>query len=485
MTLQEVRHFNHEVLTWNKHPELVLDASQTVLQGADPNDIQREKLYRGLWFGFRNLRCHTAIGDSFNECSDPITNRVAIHPVFLPPFTVEVEQAIRSGDPQHMKHVLKEHLPELERPLIGVNKNRLGLRKQDQTDYVNAFFLDDKSVAAIKSLIEMGDQGSEAITILTRFLMAKFGSFKNMIVLGDEVVLGTLEGGHPVLTFDEAARRLVALGSAKPVEVSGLPETGRSISKEKWEVNNSVRGIQTLGEYLGKKELLSEPVVLSDLVNDPVLARILKLFTSWAQQAEGAFYAYDPEQGHTVTVTGQFGAVKSNLEYNDIVAFDLAGDRLQMVQVGDVKPKSPSVEAREFAKPNERLMDEYEVTVDGRKMPPVRSIIHLHRDFVPSSINSSNIIIVPNDFDKYPPVGCGVDMMEAMSEYAMTNAVKKWIEGGRKAKIAVFYVPNHGINVFSFWSPDESGKIPADPYFHFKRSLDNGDIRLTQHVHQV
>jgi hypothetical protein len=149
------------------------------------------------------------------------------------------------------------------------------------------------------------------------------------------------------------------------------------------------------------------------------------------------------------------------------------------------------VEAEEFTLP---LVDMPTLCVDrvdgglrladaGVRVPAIRAGVHMHRGFLPPS--SERVLAVPTDVRAYPPVGCGVDLMHDMSRDAMTRALRLWEEGGRRAVTAVFYVPNHGTNVFLFWAADERGVIPLDPFVLFREVVESGELTFLPDVPQV
>ena len=208
-----------------------------------------------------------------------------------------------------------------------------------------------------------------------------------------------------------------------------------------------------------------------------------------------------------VTSSGRFGTVKTDLQLDDLVpvvplkvqsekGFDL---KVGTLPVEGYRVKKPSVEAEEFTHP---LLDLSEVDrekyllrltkVDGGYVydregdivvPPFRGVIHLHRGF--SLKDSPRVAGVDADISRFPPVGCGVDLMFGMSHDAMKRAFDLWLQGGRRASVLAFPVPNHGTNLFVTWAIDENGVIPDYPFASVEEVVNSGELVFTEEVPQV
>jgi hypothetical protein len=432
---------------------------------------------------------------------------VVLNPVFVGELSPEVRAALRAPTTAEFREVLREQLPEhlIRSPHVG---RRMRLHPALHPNLANVVFVDDED-GALREL------PAERKIILTRLFMAKLMAPK--IILAPymrsgralrcpEVMLGTLEGGHPLLPIREAARRLMIFGSATAVGGWEL-SPHYAISDAAWASSPVVQGLRELGTYLGERNLLSDPVNIRDLVREARLAEMIINLLNYSRQAEGAFWAVDhamrysdgrmpwPSVGSLtlVTVSGRYGARKTDLAPDDIVGvLPRPQGTVEVVAVGGRDPKGPSVEAEEFTLPLReiepvRVVETprgLKLTSDGgRKVPAVRAGVHLHRGF--QVRDSDRVLVIPTDIREYPHVGCGVDLMHAMSSYAMREAVARWEKSGRKAEAALFYVPNHGVNIFLFWSADEHGIIPADPFQHFRRLVDEEAIVFEPDVPQV
>lgn len=108
--------------------------------------------------------------------------------------------------------------------------------------------------------------------------------------------------------------------------------------------------------------------------------------------------------------------------------------------------------------------------------PPIIGVVHLHRGYKILNL-SSKFFDIPIDIREYPPVGCGVDLMQEMSKYAMKKAVEIWKERKKIPYFALFYVPNHGTNIFIF--PKDSFNIYEDPFCYFKEIVESKELIFT------
>ncbi len=496
---------------WFRAPALIRNNVPTV-HGEMDERLERDllalcrELLDTIEEEFRRNGCPTISWDGEPVRSVP-EHVVVLNPVFLGELSEPVRWALSARDTLAFRETLREHLPEhlLGAPHVG---RRMRLHPALHPNLANLVLVDDRS-GALRAL------SAERKIILTRLLMAKLMSPKIILVpytrgrrrlVCDEVMLGTLEGGHPLLAPREAARRLMIFGSATPVGGWSV-SPHYVISEEAWQQSPVMRGLIHLGHHLGEQKLLADPVDIRDLVRESRLAELIINLLNYSRQAEGAFWAVDhdlrysdarmswPSRGvlTLVTVSGRHGARKTELEPDDIVAvIPEAAGTVEVVAVGGRAPKGPSVEAEEFTLPLRemppvRLLDTPEgcrlATAGGREVPAVRAGVHLHRGFTVH--DARRVFTVPTDVREFPHVGCGVDLMHEMSSYAMREALRRWEEGGREAQAAMFYIPNHGVNVFLFWSPDERGLIPADPFHHFRRLVDEGAIEFEDDVEQV
>jgi hypothetical protein len=443
-------------------------------------------------------------GGPLKEASD---HMVILNPVYLGKLPDEVTSALSQNDPDLLKSTLREKMPE-DYPLIArVGKNKMGLEPPMHPHFTNVIFIDNEQG-------ELDDLSYEQRIIFLRSLMAKQGSFKSIIVpykksgdglTYDRLIMSTLEGGHPSVNSEELAQRLLVFGSL--TEVGGYEDhPSLTVPLDKWERSEAVKGLINLGKFLGKHNLLSAPVEIDELIKGDRLSKLVIQLINYARQAEGAFMTVDPILGReigldqnwlpVVTSSGRFGTLKTNLEAKDMVgvmSVEPESDDVYVFPVKELDQKGPSVEASEFvgplfngSLPNIRISQTeggYVIDPNGElEVPPIRGVIHIHRGYLPPS--SEKIISLNADISKFPPVGCGVDLMLQMSQDAMNRAVQLWEMNDREPIAAAFTVPNHGTNMFVFWG-QENGVIPTDPFKLLKQEIDDQGLQFVSEVPQV
>ena len=526
---------------WFKPHPLVLINSPQILGEFDPQSTSQlveltQGVFKALARNYQAQGCPAIIWDEekpyhfweknreFPRPLEPSPHAIIINPVFLGAIPKEAKSALRTYrlDPSEGNHSLlrtslRDCLPEMEDPLANIIGKQityaLNVEPALHPNFINTIFIEDND-GLIRGLPYQG------FLAFQWTLMAKLGAFKEIIVpyqrnaegavTDTQFILATLEGGHPTLEISELARRLMVYGSGE--EVGGYTERPEfDIPAEAWANSTVVEGLISLGKFLGERNVLSSPVVLSELVKDQKLAKLLSVLARWSRQAEGAFMAFDPEIRVTgvelpwaglpiLTSSGRFGAVKTDLTRDDLVAVVPRADGMVEVPlVGGNERKGPSVEAEEFTIPLLGLASEYPgqflirlsrvengYILDSNGdivVPCIRGVIHIHRGF--ESFLPENIIATPANLREFPPVGCGNQLMQVMSKDAMKRAVYLWHESGQKIEMSPFYVPNHGTNFFIFWTPNKDGTIPLDPFEQFKNAVQQGELVLTQEVPQV
>jgi len=475
---------------WFKNPTLVLIEKIISLNGSAHLAITelKEKIYKILWEKFKSAGCKV-IRWRDDATEDPVYSpyAVIINPVFLGELPEEIEKILGEKEYEKATEVLREYLPEVEDPFaISIGQKvceKLKISPKLHPNFINMVF--------IKDTIDFHSLPSKIKILLVRFFMAKLGAFKNIIVpykdgeiSNNKVLLGTLEGGHPTLSVEDLSERLMVLGSAK--EVGGWEKINKiEIPKEKWINSDVVNGMIGLGKFLGSHKLLSSPVEIKDLLKNENLARLIIRIVNYSRQAEGAFMAFDPSLGiedlnlpwkgiFVTTCSGRYGTVKFDLKYSDLApVIPLKDGKVGVLKKEGEEILGPSVEAEEFIFPLyemestknlkiRELDNGYILDDNGFSVPPIRAVVHLHRGYKIEK-ESEGFFEIPVDIKDYPPVGCGVDLMHEMSKYAMNKAVEMWENKGRKPYFALFYVPNHGTNIFIFWKGKHE-LISKDPF---------------------
>lgn len=487
--------------------------------------------------------------------SDPIHHGMIINPVFLgqlprrvrsilrtlralPPGTTEVarlsedpskRELLRNAVPLGLGSVLRRHLPEVDYEkkvtkkgewpyIVSVGQpitEKMNMEPERHPNFTNMIFIRDDR-GDIANLPYQWKQ------ILGWMLMGKLGAFKSLIVpygirngeLDFDIIVSTLEGGHPLVSLDELPRRLMAFGSAREVGDWEELEDAR-IPQQLWAELAEIKGLMKLGRFCGdeKHRLLSPPIDIGWFVRSGKLAKLEKRLAGYSNQAEGAFMAFVPyldkelreklglywDGFHLCTISGRFGAVKTALQPYDFAAIGafLGDAKVGVIPVNGKKPKGPSIEAYEFISPANELAQEmgeefmirlkkvpggWKIDPNGEyEVPAIRGIFHFHRAV---EIDSDRAFEIQLDMNDYPPVPCGSDLMHRMSKHMMQEGVRGWNDRGRKDFCAAMYVPNHGLHVPIFWTPNEDGIIPDDPAEQFEQLVKDGELVFRYQVPQ-
>lgn len=474
---------------WNKNPTLILIENIVNLSEENiPEFIYslKERVYKQLEKGFKNYNCRVIRYDNEKLSENLSTNYVVIiNPIFLGRVDLKNEEVMSSDK----EKILKEKLPEVDIPFaINIGKEickKFNIHPELHPNFINMIFIEDN--------LSFHHLPSEIKILFMRFLMAKLGAFKNIVVpykgseiIDNKVILGTLEGGHPSLELSDLSKRLVVFGSCK--EVGGWEEiNGIEIPKEVWERSETVNDLIKLGKYLGEKNLLSSPVEIRNLVKNENLAKLIIRIVNYSRQAEGAFMAFAPELNFpiannpydglfVITCSGKYGTVKTDLTYKDLVpVVPLEDNKVGVLKIEQENIKGPSVEAEEFTTPLFEFRDKF-ILLKSHKLPIIRAVIHIHRGYEILRF-SEDVFEVPSNIEEYPPVGCGVDLMLEMSRYAMRYAIEEWLKRDKKPKISLYRVPNHGTNIFIFWDKSYNDCL-TDPFYYFKLFIEEGYLKF-------
>jgi hypothetical protein len=469
---------------WFKKPYLILIDKITYISTLDHNrvvEIENKKnhIYNILEKKFRRFGCEVIYWKEDLNLQPINTNyAVIINPVYLS-LNEKVEKVLKNNIEDIS--LLRDELPEVEPLAVKIGKKiceKLKIYPELHPNFINMIFMEDNiDIHLIKSSTKV---------LFIRFLMAKLGAFKNIIVplkedkiKDNKVILGTLEGGHPSLYLNELAKRLMVFGSCK--EVGGWKEIENiEIPKEVWQKSTVLNSMIELGKFLGEKGLLSSPVEIKNLLKDEKLYKFITRLVNYSRQAEGAFMAYEPNIYNgvfAVTCSGKYGTIKSNLTPKDIsFVLPIENGKVGVLKKEGEEVLGPSVEAEEFIIPIWESKER--IKINGVNVPPIRGIVHLHRGY---EIHSSedDFIEIPVNIEEYPPVGCGVDLMQEMSRYAINKAIEIWKEKGKKSCLAFFNVPNHGTNIFIFWK-DMNGYIPENPFYFLIKYISENRINFTE-----
>lgn len=398
---------------------------------------------------------------------------IILNPVLLGEFPKAILYSSPKED-EDFYNILREELPEIFPPFaISIGKDLLKISPSPHSNFINVIFIRDENDFILNLSYD------RRITLF-RMFMAKIGAFKNIIVpyklenkevIPSGFILSTMEGGCPLIKdINELGKRLRIFGSCK--EVGGYKKNEEKIIPyEKWVKSPIVNSIINLGRFLGDKKLLSSPVKINNLVKDERLGRFISAILSYSRQAEGAFMAYDSFTDlFVVSASGKYNVDKANLSSEDLVPIIPTSDgKVEVFHIENIEVKGPSVEAEEFTLPLKEF---------SSKIPPIIGIVHLHRGI--EYYNPYEIIEIPQDLENYPPVGCGVDLMHAMSKYAIFYAVNEKIKNPQ-IKLAIFSVPNHGTNIYCFYEDN----ILNNPFYYFIKFIEEGRLKLKFDVPQI
>jgi hypothetical protein len=439
-------------------------------------------------------------GQGCQVLTEPVTdfpkeNGMIINPVYLGDLNEALFKGLR-GEMRDLKACVQKNLPEICPPLAREVGGKFGVGLHP--NFTNLIIIGNGEI--FKEL------EGEPLKTFARALMAKTGAWKVIILPFSEnnlgiPILATMEGGQPrVKDLENLAYRLRVLASVEKVGGFELVE-GISIKGDDWKTSQTLENLIAFGRYLGERRLLPPPAEIDRLVKDIKLAKLVERLTGFTRQQEGAYALWTPEfnfgqsdLGDGIMVVSRTGsdngmtALKTNPDASCFVpGVPLMGNGMYgKIKVDGVDTGKPSVEAEEFTLPLAKL-DKIKMSYQGKKIegPPIIGIVHLHAGVLGIK-EEAPINHLVTDIERFPPVGCGVDAMAAMSEYYMRKAVEAWQESGYKVRMVAYYVPNHGTNFFIF--PEFDGKnfrYPDDPFSFFKQAVDQGMIDLTDNVPQV
>lgn len=431
------------------------------------------------------------------------TNLAVFNPVYLGPMTNLFLEVMSESDLDKFKEGLKVVTPEVT-PMAWKRAEEMGVPPIDP-NFVNLIFIQD-NYHIVDRL------SADQRVALSRSFFAGLGSWKADIVTysldGDgvahlnNVTMATLEGGHPSFgpdELDELGWRHKVFAATTKIDVHKVAATkSGEIPYETWVNSPTVEGIRQSGRELGRRGLLSDSVTMDSLVTDRRLARMLQGLARFSQQGEGALFAWDPGIAKLlVSSTGQMGAMKANLQLNEVVAIEARdGDTIEMVPVAKMgEPLKPSVEGPEFGYPIWELLEHHPVYIattqagyvlsdneeGAYKVPPIRAGGHLHRGVEPQA--NLRVAHLKTSALEWPPVGCGVDASDEYSHFVFNEAVNMWEESGRQLEFVTYDVPGHSTNYVQFYV---AGRLnPANHAESLIEAIDNGEMVFSHDVRQV
>ncbi|MBI2588759.1 hypothetical protein HYW35_00910 [Candidatus Saccharibacteria bacterium] len=315
------------------------------------------------------------------------------------------------------------------------------------------------------------------------------------------LIRNTLESGHPYFPtdmLDELGYREWVSASMRPnkidVKLADIPE----ITYSNWMSSGAVNGIRRSGTLFGKYGYLSDSVVVKELTSSWSQGERIKQASEFTQQGEGAFWSQEILLDYFLSsATGQMGAVKANLQPNEIVPLTMIDkDTVGSVRIEGLEPNKPSVEGAEFYEAMRKMLEEHPIRVRLNKdgtgfvlddngpivMAPTWAGGHLHREAaIPE--DAKRVAHLHVDPKEYPTFGCGVDGSFEFTQHYFREATKLWEESGRTLKLVTINRAGHGTDYIQFPVVDEVN--PLDHSIPLEQVLDSGELVMEHDVKQI
>lgn len=314
------------------------------------------------------------------------------------------------------------------------------------------------------------------------------------------IIRNTLEGGHPYLPsdmLDELGYREWVSASMRPNKIDVELAKNREIAYSDWVSSGAVNGIRRSGALLDKFGYLSESVIIKDLASGFSQAARIKQASEFTQQGEGAFWSQELLLDYFLSsATGQMGAVKADLQLNEVVPMTMVGANVGRVKIESLEPNKPSVEGAEFYEAVRKMKDEHPIRVrlNGDRtgfvldengpiiMAPVWAGGHLHREAdIPE--DAERVAHLHVDEKEFPTFGCGVDGSFEFTQRYFREATRLWEESGRRLKVVTVNRAGHGMDYIQFPVIDEVN--PLDHSIPLEQVLDSGELVLNHDVKQI
>jgi hypothetical protein len=414
-------------------------------------------------------------------------------PLMLPRHEKETGPVFKQRLVQDLGVFIRSYIGEQRFPLSVVAARPMNKALLLHRDFVNMVAVPDPQNA-------LGALTNEQMAALMQILMVNLGAFCHGLISYDPatdkilgITYGTLEGGVPRAgDWKEFARRMIIHATAEPAQFKDSVVEGLPITFEKWTQSTAVKSIQEIGRFSAEYDLLDPPDNIGSLTPDEKYARLAKKIWGKSGLAGGAFMAWYgdtfqiPGQpwsgGLVVTATGGEGVDKRDIKPHEIVFIipHPAEDTIQRAKINDIETMGASVEGAEFAVPLHKITTQYGAIQIGDKLaPPIAAIAHFHRHGQIEK-GGNDIMEIPIDIDRYPPIPCGSVPMGKVSRYAMQYIMKER-ERGNMASMAVLGVLNHGSHVYMLTTPETL----QDPFGPLKRHVINGTLRFTRNIPQL
>lgn len=493
---------------------------------ADQLLVLRDRIYATWTQGFAKRGCRTVRLRDANDASGgqlDSQDLAIISPVFYGTLPQKAQQALEgapyletewdSGYKERLR-VLKKTLPETW-PLLrqvgqGVRK-RMGIEPFPKSKFTNLIFLRDQSGVLERTSYRMLQE-------TMRMFFTKTGTFNAIVafyhIVNDQVQVdrfrwARFEGSHPrYVEAEELVEPLMRFASVTAAPKSEKIEEIK-VPKREWSSAPAVRGMIELGEALGRQRLLSPQIRVKDYPHRFDIRLFVENAAEFVEAAEGAILAqiigmrvpgFSDGCFFAITTSGSNGTIKTLLKPWDIVGVKQSQrDERNVAIVGmEGKPlKGASVEAPEFVISTANLFredpDRYGVRLratpegyreDSRGEPhfAVAWMVHLHRGWKRIPPRS---FLVPYDYDRHPPVGCGVLETIEIRTDQLRLALDEWNKRERTDTAAFAYDGCHGFTAIGFLVPDERGIVSQNTIAPAREVLGTQGFEATIVVPQV
>ena len=366
------------------------------------------------------------------------------------------------------------------RDVLNVLNESLSQSPYDPSD---VFFPGLKHTAYRPLCAEAATRGP--LLAFARIVQAQLKCFNVILLLGDTQIecaylfnlvgsqFKVLYGGH---FYYEMALRIATMASTN--EVTNHELVGTAISRKAWERSEAVRGLCRASREFGKRSFFSGAIVVSELVDYPVIARAVA-----SRYSEGCFSTWDPIlNGLVITMAGARHVYdKTRVAASDLVLAVKCRREVDGVcfrQVAGQKRPVPSSEAFEFLSIDSELPH---ASVCARmshpvEVPIIRSKIHGHRGisaFDPTIIEYAPL---PQAFQEFPTC-CATDAQAFAVRQAFGNA-RSFFDPTDRRRIVFTILPGHGVLIVEKWV---EGKRPFQVIWE---AIDCGRLEVSACVPQ-
>lgn len=381
---------------------------------------------------------------------------------------------------------------------------------------------------------------------ITRMLMARLGALKILMIkrgddgAADYYALGTMEGGLAIEdarvegAIDRLRDRLVTHACAK--DSGSFEKVENAVSEDDWIAAQIPDYIADASRTMAAWGYIDEPFELIEVCS-PERAYLINKIMGFSRQSESAIAAHDysivPPEAYRMgeisgvsvsSKSGRFNVDKTRLKREDTIPVAIVpnpdyepveGDRLKLtgfkrysLGIKGQPIVGPSIEFDEMAAAMlysgsvrvSRHENGHGFRIDPNGdivLPRVRGFVHLHQGI--EEVNLAQKIgggyktadlfaYIPPNLDDYPyPVGCGKDIMFALSTDAARRLESIAPLGSRK-QVAAFDAMDHGTNFLLLSEPlPGTDFIPDDPFYSILMLVnpDTGSIKMTDEIAQV